>query len=305
MTDIVAMPKVQWERMVILGVGLIGGSLARAVRLAGICREVVGWGRNPATLERALALEVVDRIETDLATAVRGADLVVAAVPPGVMEALFRELAGMLGPETVLTDVGSTKGSVVTAARAAFGTLPAHFVPGHPIAGNERSGVEAADANLFNNRLVILTPLPETDSGSVSRVRALWEVCGAEITEMEVEHHDTVLAATSHLPHLLAFTLVDVLARMDDSWEIFHYAAGGFRDFTRIAGSDPVMWRDICLANRTHLLAMLDRYRDGLDQMATAITTGDGDRLHQIFSHARAAREYFSAQKNMLKPSAS
>jgi len=298
MTDSVVVPQVQWERLVVLGVGLIGGSLARAARMAGIYREVVGWGRNPATLERALALDVVDRVETDLARAVHGADLIVAAVPPGVMEALFRELAGMLGPETVLTDVGSTKGSVVEAARAAFGTLPTHFVPGHPISGNERSGVDAADANLFQNRLVILTPLPETDPKAVSQVRVLWEVCGAEVTEMEVEHHDAVLAATSHLPHLLAFTLVDVLARMDDSWEIFRYAAGGFRDFTRIAGSDSVMWRDICLTNRTQLLAMLDRYRNGLDQMAEAITARDGDYLHKTFTHARAAREHFSAHSH-------
>ncbi len=281
------------ERLVILGVGLIGGSLARAVRVAGACRQVIGWGRSPGTLQRALELGVVDEIEPNLASAVRGADLVVAAIPPGAMEGMFRELAKLLGPEVIITDVGSTKGSVVAAARAAFGALPPGFVPGHPIAGKENSGVEAADADLFRCKRVILTPLPETSPEAVAKVRALWECCGAEVSEMGVEHHDTVLAATSHLPHLLAFTLVDTLANMDDNWEIFRYAAGGFRDFTRIASSDPVMWRDICLANRVDLLAMLDRYNDGLQQVATAIAAGDGEYLYRIFGHARAAREHF------------
>ena len=279
------------ERLVVLGVGLIGGSLSLAVRAAGVCSEIVGWGRSEKSLEQAKALGVIDRSETDLAAAVRGADVVVAAVPPGAMEAIFRELAGLLEPQTVFTDVGSTKGSVVTAARAAFGVLPAHFVPGHPIAGNERSGVEAADATLFQHRRVILTPLLETDPIALERVRFLWEACGAEVSVMDVEHHDAVLAATSHLPHLLAFTLVDTLARMDDSWEIFRYAAGGFRDFTRIAGSDPVMWRDICLANPTHLLAVLERYRSGLDQVAAAVASRDSESLYLLFSHARAVRE--------------
>ncbi|CAK0769019.1 prephenate dehydrogenase [Gammaproteobacteria bacterium] len=281
------------ERLVILGVGLIGGSVARAVKAAGICGEIVGWGRNAKTPERALALGVIDRAETDLIAATHGADLVMVAVPPGAMESLFRELAVLLGPETIITDVGSTKGSVVAAARAAFGTLPACFVPGHPIAGTELSGVDASDANLFQKRRVILTPLPETDLRALARVRLLWEICGAEVTEMEVEHHDTVLAATSHLPHLLAFALVDALTRMDDSWEIFRYAAGGFRDFTRIASSEPIMWRDICLANRTQILAMLNRYRDELEQLTAAIDAGNGEYLHQMFSHARAARGDF------------
>lgn len=291
------------ERLVVLGVGLIGGSLARAARAAGICREIVGWGRNPKTLERALALDVVDRAETSLVAAIRDADIVVAAVPPGAMETLFRKLAGRLGSETILTDVGSTKGSVVAAARAAFGTTPPYFVPGHPIAGTERSGVEASDVNLFQKRMVILTPLPETESKAVKQVRALWEACGAEVVEMDADHHDTVLAATSHLPHLLAFALVDALARMDDSWEIFRYAAGGFRDFTRIASSDPVMWRDIFLANHAQILNMLNRFREELDEMATAITAGNGEYLYQIFSRAQTARDYFLEQHNLRSKS--
>ncbi len=281
------------KRLVILGVGLIGGSLALAVRKTGVCQQVVGWGRSPGTLQRALDLQVVDAIEPNLAAAVRGADMVVVAIPPGAMQGMFQELAKYLAPDAIVTDVGSTKGSVVAAARMAFTTELAHFVPGHPIAGKENSGVEAADADLFQRKRVILTPIPETNPEALRRVRALWECCGAEVSEMEVEHHDTVLAATSHLPHLLAFTLVDALAHMDDSWEIFRYAAGGFRDFTRIASSDPVMWRDICLANRTELLTVLGRYNEGLTQVAAAIAAGDGTRLQAVFDHARKAREHF------------
>ena len=281
------------ERLAILGVGLIGGSLARAARVAGACRTVVGWGRSPATLQRALDLRVVDEIETNLAQAVRDADLVVVAVPPGVMETMFREMAKWLKPGAIVTDVGSTKGSVVAAARAAFGAVPPYFVPAHPIAGKENSGVDAADADLFQKKRVILTPLPETSPEAVAKVRALWECCGAEVSEMEVEHHDTVLAATSHLPHLLAFTLVDMLAHMDDSWEIFRYAAGGFRDFTRIASSEPVMWRDICVANRTNLLAIIQRYHEELAKVAAALTAEDGEYLQKMFTHARMAREHF------------
>ena len=280
-------------RLAILGVGLIGGSLALAARAAGACGEIVGWGRRPQGLAEAQQLGVIDWGSTDLAEVVTGADVVVLAVPPGSMEPLFQGLVGLLAPTSVLTDVGSTKGSVVAAARRAFNPLPEGFVPGHPIAGIERSGVAAAFPGLFQGRRVILTPVAESAPAAVDRVRTLWQACGAEVVEMGVEHHDEVLAATSHLPHLLAFSLVDALARMDDSWEIFRYAAGGFRDFTRIAGSDPVMWRDICLANRSHLLAMVDRYRQELDRVTAAMSAGDGAALHDLFSNARQAREHF------------
>lgn len=281
------------DRLTIIGVGLIGGSLARAARKAGFCREIVGAGRSTGNLDKAVALGVIDRYETDPAAAVAGADLVVAAVPLGAMEAVFRRIAPALGPQTVITDVGSAKAGVVEAARAALGEAFPRFVPGHPIAGTEQSGVEASFAKLFENHRVILTPLAETDPAAVERVRALWQASGAQVTEMAVEHHDAVLAATSHLPHLLAYALVDSLARLGNREEIFQYAAGGFRDFTRIASSDPVMWRDICLANRDAILSMLERFAGELDTLTGLIEAGDGDALLSLFSRAKEARDRF------------
>ena len=281
------------KRLAILGVGLIGGSLALALKKAAAVSQVVGWSRREQTLNRALELGVIDQAETEISEALRGAELVVAAVPVGAMEALFRQVAPHLEQESIITDAGSTKGSVVEAARRAFGGLPPGFVPGHPIAGIEQSGVEAAFPELYQGRRVILTPTPESDPAAVGRVRAMWELCGAEVMEMEVAHHDEVLAATSHLPHLLAYSLVDTLARMDESEEIFQFAAGGFRDFTRIASSDPQMWHDICLANRDALLVMLERFSGDLAQMSDAIRSGDGEYLKQVFIRAKQARDRF------------
>ncbi len=281
------------KRLAILGVGLIGGSLALALKKAAAVSQVVGWSRREQTLNRALELGVIDQAETEISEALRGAELVVAAVPVGAMEALFRQVAPHLEQESIITDAGSTKGSVVEAARRAFGGLPPGFVPGHPIAGIEQSGVEAAFPELYQGRRVILTPTPESDPLAVGRVRTMWELCGAEVMEMEVAHHDEVLAATSHLPHLLAYSLVDTLARMDESEEIFQFAAGGFRDFTRIASSDPQMWHDICLANRDALLVMLERFSGDLAQMSDAIRSGDGEYLKQVFIRAKQARDRF------------
>lgn len=281
------------ERLCVIGVGLIGGSLARALRAAGRCGEVVGAGRDPAHLQRAVELGVIDRFETDLAAAVRGADMVLVAVPLGAMEAVFRAISGQLAAGAVLTDAGSAKGSVIAAARTAFGEIPAAFVPGHPIAGTEQSGVEASFAELYQDRRVILTPLAETDPGATARVRAMWQAAGARVVEMEPVHHDEVLAATSHLPHVLAFTLVESLARLHDKKEIFEYAAGGFRDFTRIASSDPVMWRDICLANGAAIQHMIDRFIGDLQGLSQAVHQHDGQRLLDIFTAAKAARDRF------------
>lgn len=280
-------------RLCIIGVGLIGGSLARAARRAGACGEIVGCGRSVENLQRAVELGVIDRYETDPAQAVRDADLVLLAVPLGAMATVLQRLASAMPVAAVLTDAGSAKASVIEAVRRAFGVLPANFVPGHPIAGTERSGVEASFAELYEGRRVILTPLTETDPHAVARVRALWEAVGAQVTEMDVNHHDQVLAATSHLPHMLAFTLVDTLARLGERDEIFQYAAGGFRDFTRIASSDPVMWRDICLANRDALLDMVKLFQGDLDALAEAIRNGDGERLLDIFTRAKQARDRY------------
>lgn len=279
------------RRLCVIGVGLIGGSLARALRQAGYVREIVGSSRRAEHLQEAVDLGVIDRYDIDPARAVQGADMVVVCVPLGAMEQTFRSIAPALAPDAVLTDAGSAKGSVVAAARAAFGKIPSGFVPGHPIAGTEQSGVAASFADLYRNRKVILTPLAETDPDATARVRAMWEIVGAQVQCMDVEHHDEVLAATSHLPHVLAFQMVDTLARMSDEDEIFRYAAGGFRDFTRIASSDPVMWRDICLANDRAVLKMLERYRSDLDHLAEALRRGDGAELERVFRNAKSARD--------------
>lgn len=279
------------NRLCIIGVGLIGGSLALALRRAGFVGRVTGTGRNADNLRKAVELSVIDVFELDPARAVEGADMVVLAVPLGAIGPVCSQIKNALAPGAVLTDVGSSKTSVVADVEAAFGELPACFVPGHPIAGTEHSGVEAAFAELFDQRLTIVTPSPRTDDAATARVTAMWEAAGAEVTQITIEHHDEVLAATSHLPHLLAFGLVDTLARMSDRDEIFRYAAGGFRDFTRIASSDPVMWRDVCLANRDAILKMIDRYRNDLDTMTQAIVENDGDALFDIFSRAKAARD--------------
>jgi prephenate dehydrogenase len=284
------------ERLCIIGVGLIGGSLARALRAAGACREVVGSGRNEESLYRAVELGVIDRYELDFGSAVEGADVVVVAVPLGAMEGVFRAIGGRLAPGAVVTDVGSAKASVLEAARAAFGGIPPWFVPGHPIAGTERSGVEASFPGLFEGRRVILTPLAQTDRAALECVRELWERSGAQVVEMAVAHHDEVLAATSHLPHLLAYALVDALARMDESEEIFRYAAGGFRDFTRIASSDPTMWRDISLANRDAILVMLERFGEVLGHLTRAVRERDADELMKVFSRAKAARDRYASK---------
>ena len=287
------------KRLCIIGVGLIGGSLARALKRAGACGEVVGCGRDEAALQHAGELGVIDRYHADPAQAVRGADVVVLAVPLGNMEAVLRAIAPAVTDDAVITDVGSAKGSVVAAAAAVFGGVPPRFVPGHPIAGTEKSGVDASFAELFEGRRVILTALATTDHGAHDTVRRMWEQAGAEVVDMDVAHHDEVLAATSHLPHVLAFALVDTLARMHEKAEIFRYAAGGFRDFTRIASSDPNMWRDICLANRDAVVAMLDRFGADLALLRAAIDGGDGVGLAELFTRAKTARDRFCRQERV------
>jgi prephenate dehydrogenase len=275
----------------IIGVGLIGGSLAQALRQQSVVGKIIGAGRGEASLRRALELGVIDHYSMDLPAAVADADMVVVAVPLGGVGGVFVAIADALPDDCVLTDVGSAKGSVVAAARRAFGRPPANFVPGHPIAGTEKSGVEASFPELFRQRRVILTPLLETDVRAHHRVRRMWQATGAEVIDMGVEHHDEVLAATSHLPHMLAYALVDSLARMDDRAEIFRYAAGGFRDFTRIASSDPEMWHDICVANRKHLLEVMEHFARDLDRLKLAVEDQDGAAILDIFCRAKHARD--------------
>jgi prephenate dehydrogenase len=284
------------EKLAILGVGLIGGSLARALRMAGACRHVTGFGRGVENLDEAVSLGVIDGYSKDLSAVVDGADVVVLATPLSTTEPLLRSLADCLSPRTVITDVGSAKGSMVKAARAALGARLRDFVPGHPVAGTEQSGVAASFPGLFRDHLVILTPIEETGSRALELVTRMWEACGARVVSLGVDHHDRVLAATSHLPHVLAYALVDCLAGMEDEEEIFKFSAGGFRDFTRIASSHPGMWSDICLANREHLLKTLENYQLRLKELTRLIETGDRDGLYEVFSRVKQTRDRFIAE---------
>jgi len=283
------------QRLSILGVGLIGGSLARALKQAGQCGEVIGCGRNLANLQEGISLGVIDHYTTDPAEAVKAADMVIVAVPLGTMAKMFSAIRDSLSPDAIITDVGSAKATVVADARQQLGNHLPRFVPGHPIAGTEKSGVAASFAELFEQRRVILTPLPETDPQATAKVVKMWQYTKAEVIEMAVTHHDEVLAATSHLPHILAYTLVDTLAQLETRTEIFRFAAGGFRDFTRIASSDPTMWHDICLANREAIVKMIEHFSQELTQLTTAIKQNNSDYIYQVFNNAKIARDKFNS----------
>jgi len=285
------------KTVVIAGLGLIGGSLAKALRRSGFCDELVGFGHREGSLLRGVELGVIDSFTLDLAEAVERADIFVIATPTLVAAELVADLIALIGDRhdgPVITDAASVKGSLQRAAIAAGGY--SRLVLGHPIAGSERSGVDAADANLYVNHRVILTPEPHNDANAVALVRAMWSATGADVVDMSVADHDAVLAATSHLPHVLAYALVDALAQSDASDDIFRFAAGGFRDFTRIASSDPVMWRDIALANREALLHAVDEFSEHLVLLRGAIDKGDSERLHEIFTRAKQARDGFADQ---------
>jgi len=279
------------DKLAIIGVGLIGSSLSLALKQAGAVKRVSGYGRNPKNLEKGLELGVLDEYGSSIAETVADADLIVVAVPLGAIREVFAELRSSAPPAAVITDVGSAKGSVVAAARAELGALLPRFVPGHPIAGTEKSGVEAGFASLYRERRVILTPLAETETAASDKVAGMWRLCGAIVEFLEVAHHDRVLAATSHLPHMLAYALVHQLSGLNDHEEIFRYAAGGFRDFTRIASSDPVMWRDVCLSNGDTLVQLIEQYQQELDRIETAIRTGDAERLLELFGKAKSERD--------------
>jgi prephenate dehydrogenase len=288
-----------FNKLVIFGVGLIGGSLARALReREGVARggTVIGVGRARASAERARELGVIDAVaalddDAELAAALAGADLVLLAAPVAQTAPLLARIVPFLGDATLITDAGSTKSDVVAAARATLGRRIGQFVPGHPIAGRESSGVEAALADLYVGRSVVLCPLPENRPADVARIEALWRATGADVRTMSAEQHDRVLASVSHLPHLLSFALVEQILGSPDATLKFSFAAGGFRDFTRIAASSPEMWRDVCLANRTALLAELDAYTEVLAKLRAAIDAGDGEALETVFTRSRAARK--------------
>lgn len=273
-------------RLAVIGVGLIGGSFALALKAAKAVEHVVGVGRNSANLELARSRGIIDAVAADPASAARHADLVLVAAPVGQYARIF---SALMSTKAVITDGGSTKRDVVATARKALGANLARFVPGHPIAGAERSGAAAADAELFRGRRVVLTPLKETSAEAASVVEEAWKQCGARVSRMDPAEHDAVLATVSHLPHLLAFALVHEVARRANSAELFSFAAGGFRDFTRIASSHPEMWRDICVANRDRVLDEVRRFSAKLDQVKALLERPV--ELEKLFAEAREARD--------------
>jgi 3-phosphoshikimate 1-carboxyvinyltransferase len=284
------------NRLVVVGLGLIGSSLAAAAREKGLAREVIGISRRASTVEIALNTGIIDRGEDSLAAVAAElgeGDMLVIGVPTLTVPAVLQNCADLLPAEVTITDVASVKGSVMDAAIEIYGQLPSQFVPGHPIAGSEKNGVTAANPKLFIDHRVILTPDASTADKHLQLVAALWTGAGATVSSMARKEHDEILAATSHLPHFLAYSLVDTLAAMGDNREIFRYAAGGFRDFTRIAASDPVMWRDIALTNRESILTILDQVMDNFKQMRSAIDSGDADYMMSVFTRARDARNHF------------
>lgn len=280
-----------FNKIVIFGVGLIGGSFALALKKAGAVKHVVGMGRSNRSLERAQALGIVDEIGVSMQAALTDADLVLIAAPVAQTETILSSIKPYLQAGTVVTDAGSTKTDVVASARTALGEKIAQFVPAHPIAGRESNGPDAAIPDLYEGKKVVLTALKENTAADIERVMAAWKHCGAIIHRLSAEEHDRIFAAVSHLPHLLAYALVDDIAKKPHADLLFAFAASGFRDFTRIAGSSPEMWRDISLANQEALLAELDAYMAQLNTMRAMLAAKDGPGLEAVYANARRARQ--------------
>ena len=279
------------KRLCIFGVGLIGGSLALALRKAGFCQEIMGCSRNEAHLLQAKELGVIDKYTLSPKEAVKQADLIFLSVPLGVVQPILQQIKDYLPANVIITDGGSAKGCVKQAAKAVFGELPQRFILGHPIAGREKSGVSAAIDDLYQSRKVILTPVENTDPEALTTIVNMWQSAGAIVEQLGVEEHDQILAATSHLPHVLAYELISTLSHSAVSDNVFNYAAGGFEDFSRIASSDPVMWRDICLENKQALLGMITEFEQHLDQLKSHIINDNGEAILQVFSEAKATRD--------------
>jgi 3-phosphoshikimate 1-carboxyvinyltransferase len=300
-----AAAEIMIRHIAVIGLGLIGGSFALGMRKHQACERITGFDQSAKSLQAALQLGMIDEAADSIGDAVKDADLIMLAVPVLSIEAIFTEIKSQLWTDgmcqrsdIILTDVGSVKGAVVDAARTVFGQVPASFVPAHPIAGSEKHGVNAAYADLFVDHKLIITPHESSDPVSTMRVTECWQKLGADVITMDVHHHDEVLAGTSHLPHFLAYALVDTLSSQGDSLEIFKYAAGGFRDFTRIAASDPVMWRDVFQSNGPAVLKILNRYMEDLERLRSAVEAGDTDTLIETFQRAKTARDYFTSLQN-------
>ncbi len=285
------MSKIHFDTIALIGIGLIGSSLARVIKREGLADHIVISTRSESTLKRAEALGLGDSYVLDSAQAVRNADLVIISVPVGSSGAVAKHIAGSLKPGAIVTDVGSTKGSVIAQMQP---ELPAdvHFIPGHPLAGTEYSGPDAGFAELFSNRWCILTPLEGTDPVALDRLTKFWEACGSRLDTMDPTHHDRVLAIVSHLPHIIAYNIVGTASDLEEvtNSEVIKYSASGFRDFTRLAASDPTMWRDVCLHNKDAILEMLARFSEDLASLQRSIRWGDGDALFDLFTRTRAVR---------------
>jgi prephenate dehydrogenase len=284
-----------FNKICIIGVGLMGGSIARAARQHGLSQTIVGFGRDDdlTNLQTAQNLGVIDEHYTDIARALANADCIILATPVGAIESVFASLKPFWDEKVIYTDVGSTKGSVISAAERIFGSVPDNLVPAHPIAGAEQSGVVASLDDMFVNKRVIITPTNATRPDGVQIMRMFWERLGAQVAIMDAAHHDAILAATSHLPHIVAFALVDMLGHKDEQSEIFKYAAGGFRDFTRIASSDPTMWRDICVANKNEIIPLIQQLKIELGKIESLLDSNDNQQLFNTFTYAGKARQRF------------
>jgi len=285
------------KKLVIFGVGLIGGSVALALKKQANAPLCVGIGRNRTNLDQALALGIIDTIETDIAVALKDADMVLIAAPVAQTKNILQRIQPHLNARTIITDAGSTKSDVVAMAQAILGDRANQFVGGHPIAGAEKSGASAAMADLYLGKNVVLTPSSLNSQDAIQQVRQLWQSCGAKVIEMSAEKHDNIFATVSHLPHLLAFVLVEEIASRDNAKELLNFAASGFRDFTRIAGSSPEMWRDISVANKTALLNEISTYEQALSKLKQTLANEDADALEALFERASAARNQW-AHKN-------
>lgn len=289
------------KKLVIFGVGLIGGSVALALKQTANAPLCVGVGRNRSHLDEALALSVIDQAETDIATALDQADMVLIAAPVAQTQSILEKIKPHLGPQTIITDAGSTKTDVIATAKAVLGSQAHQFIGGHPIAGSEKKGPTAAFASLYQGKHVVLTPSPENKLSDIAAVKALWSNCGANVIEMAAAQHDSIFATVSHLPHLLAFALVHDIASRDNADELFNFAASGFRDFTRIAGSSPEMWRDISMANKTALLTEITAYESALASLKQTLANGDAEQLETLFKRASEARNKWAHHKSKKK----
>ncbi len=281
------------ERIAIMGIGLIGGSLARALKRNNSVGKIIAYDRNEEALQKAYELGVADEIYNDPIKAAENADIIILATPITAMGKIVKEIIPYLKEDAVMSDVGSTKGSVLESIKAEIGYLPERFVPAHPIAGTEKHGVENSFDSLFDNRRTLVIPHLENSHDAVRTIHEMWKAAGSETEEMGVKHHDQVLAATSHIPHLLAYATVDTLANLDDRAEIFRFAAGGFRDFTRISASDPDLWADICLQNRESILEVLVAYQKNIDRLRHALEAGEREEMRTVFARAKHARDNF------------